>query len=91
MQRARSERAVLALVQKAATAGRDLSLSELNKLMYFADKDSLGIAGRSLTGARYAAEQNGPTVLELDDLVRGSAAFRLENGRVLPGTPFPVG
>ena len=89
MQRARSERAVLVLVQKAATAGRDLSLSELTKLMYFADKESLGVAGRSLTGARYGAEPNGPIVLELDDLVRGSAAFRLENGGVLLGAPLP--
>ena len=89
MQRARSERAALVLVQKAVTRGRDLSLAEINKLMYFADKESLGVAGRSLTGARYGAEQNGPVVLELDDLVCGSAAFRLESGRVLPGAPLP--
>ena len=89
MQRARSARAALILVRKAATEGRGLSLAEVNKLMYFADKESLGVAGRSLTGARYGTEQNGPVVLELDDLVCGSAAFRLENGRVLPGTPPP--
>ena len=88
MQRARSERAALVLVQKAATAGRGLSLAELNKLMYFADKESLSVAGRSLTGARYGAEQNGPVVLEMDELVRASAGFRLESGRVLPGTPL---
>lgn len=87
MQKARSERAALVLVQKAATTGRHLSLGEVNKLMYFADKESLGVAGRSLTGARYGAEENGPVVLGLDDLVRGSAAFRLEGGRVLPGAP----
>ena len=88
MQRARSERAALVLVQKAATAGRSLSIAELNRLMYFADKESLGFAGRSLTGARYGVEQDGPVVLELDELVRGSAAFRLESGRVLPGVPL---
>lgn len=89
MQRARSRLAALALVRKAATAGRSLSLTEINKLMYFADKESLGIAGRSLTGARYGADQNGPVVLKLDDLVCGSAAFRLESGRVLPAAPLP--
>ena len=88
MQRARSERAALVLVRKAATAGRSLSLAELNKLMVFADKESLGAAGRSLTGARYGMERNGPVVLELDDLVRGSTALRLESGRVRPGAPL---
>ena len=89
MQRARSERAALVFVQKATTAGRSLSLAELNRLMYFADKESLGFAGRSLTGARYGAEQDGPVVLELDELVRGSAALRLKSDRVLPGVPLP--
>ena len=90
MQRARCERAALILVRKAATSGRALSLAELNKLMYFADKESLGVAGRSLTGAAYGVEQNGPVVLELDDLLRRSAALRLEGGRVLPAIP-PAG
>ena len=57
--------------------------------MYFADRESLGVAGRSLTGARYRAGRNGPVVLGLDDLVRGSAAFRVESDRVLPGAPRP--
>ena len=89
MQRTRFERAALVLVRKAATAGRGLPLAALNKLMCFADKESLGVAGRSLTGARYGVEPNSPVVLEVDDLVRGSAAFRVESGRVLPGAPLP--
>ena len=89
MQKTRSERAARIFVKKAATAERKLSLAELNKLMYFADKESLSVAGRSLTGARYEAGRNGPVVRELDDLVRGSPGFRVERGRVLPGAPRP--
>ncbi len=72
MQRARSERVALVFVKKAAAAKRELSVAEINGLMYFADKESLRVAGRSLTGARYRAGRNGPVVLGLDDLLRGS-------------------
>ena len=89
MQKTRSEQAALVFVEKAATNQRDLSLAELNKLMYFADKESLSVAGRSLTGACYRAVENGPVLPGLDDLVRNSTALRVVDSRVLAGTAAP--
>lgn len=89
MQKTRSEHAAFVLVRKANTSGRDLSLAELNKLMYFADKESLGVVGRSLSGARYRAVENGPVVVGLEELVRNSPAFRIEGDRLQTAGPTP--
>src|SRR5438552_3980832 len=54
--------------------GRRMSYMRLLKLLYVADRESLGRTGRPITGDRAVAMKRGPVLNRVYDLIRGQSA-----------------
>jgi uncharacterized phage-associated protein len=56
-------------------SGRGLPLSNLSKVMFFADRSHLRQYGRPVTGDLYIAMANGPVPSRIYDMVKGNLDF----------------
>jgi len=69
---------------------KEMNYMRLIKILYIADRESIRLTGRPITGDRVAAMQQGPVLSELYDLIKGTHLRSPELARFIKKDDYKI-